>query len=86
LTSLRTLNKAMEYTCRRGWGRTQFIILGDFNWHHPMWDEDHNIQLFTHRNLDEAQILINLTMDWNLDMTLPKGIPTLEHSRTKNLT
>jgi hypothetical protein len=84
--TLSTLNDAMEDTRRRGRGRTRFIILGDFNRHHPMWDEDRNTSLFTRKNLDEAQILIDFTTDWDLDMALPKGIPTLEHSRTKNLT
>jgi len=42
----------------RGAGRD--IWLGDFNWHHPMWDNNTNIGLFTRANLDAAEELIEL--------------------------
>ena len=38
--------------------RTAHIWLGDFNRHHPMWDEPRNQHLFTTANLESAEELI----------------------------
>ena len=54
------------------------IWAGDFNQHHPRWDEERNCQLFTVRALDEAQLLIDILDEHHLDMALPKDVPTLE--------
>ena len=62
------------------------IWAGDFNWHHPMWDEERNSHLFTTNNLDAAQILIDLLADFSMSLALPKDIPTLQVIHTKNLT
>lgn len=59
---------------------------GDFNRHHPLWDDEGNNHLFTDKYLDQAQPLINLLSSFDLTMLLPAGIPTLEASRTKNYT
>lgn len=40
--------------------REQFIWLGDFNRHHPLWDEERNAHLFTRRALEAAQPLLDL--------------------------
>jgi hypothetical protein len=64
----------------------QRICLGDFNRHHPLWDDVKNTHLFTRQNLDEAQILLNFLAGHGLFMTLPQGLPTLEATTTKNLT
>lgn len=61
------------------------LWLGDFNRHHPMWDEARNNHLFTRAALDDAEKLIDLTQEFNMLMALPQGIPTLEHSRSRNL-
>jgi len=53
-------------------GVEHIIWLGDFNRHHPMWDEDHNAHLFMRTNLDGAQHLINVVIELNLKMALPK--------------
>src|SRR5271156_7145238 len=53
------------------------LLLGDFNRHHPMWDEERNGHLFTNANLDAAEELIELVADNRLEMVLPKDIPTL---------
>ena len=53
------------------------IWLGDFNRHHPGWDEEQNNHLFTRANLDEAQVLIDAASSYDLVMALPKGILTL---------
>lgn len=64
----------------------QIIWLGDFNRHHPLWDDERNTHLFTEEYLDRAQALIDLLSSFDLHMLLPEGIPTLEASNTKNLT
>lgn len=59
---------------------------GDFNRHHPIWDEERNHHLFTATNLDKAQTLLNAIAAFDLQMLLEQGVPTLEATRTKNLT
>jgi hypothetical protein len=44
---------------------THHIWLGDFNRHHPLWDEPRNEHLFTRRNLDLAQPLINMVSKYS---------------------
>jgi hypothetical protein len=62
------------------------IWAGDFNRHHPLWDDDRNHHLFTTNALNLAQPLLDLAADHNMLMPLPKGIPTLEHSNSGNWT
>jgi hypothetical protein len=57
------------------------IWLGEFNRHHPMWDDDSNVGLFTRANLDAAEGLIELVASWGMEMTLPKGIPTIKNTQ-----
>jgi len=57
------------------------IWLGDFNRHNPWWEDASNSRLFTHRNLDEAQILIDLLAEYDMDLALPPFIPTIINSR-----
>lgn len=59
------------------------IWAGDFNRHHPMWDEEGDDRLFTAKALEDAGRLIEILADHNLKMALPKGQPTLEHMVTK---
>ena len=60
--------------------------LGDFNRHHPMWDEEWNSHLFTAAALDLAQKLLDLLADFGMVQALPKDIPTLQSSSTGNWT
>ena len=60
------------------------IWAGDFNRHHPLWDDELDDRLFTPRALEDAGILIEILADLNLKMALPRGQPTLEHLVTKN--
>jgi ribonuclease HI len=62
---------------------THMIWAGDFNRHHPLWDDDRDVHLFTRQALREAEGLIELMADYGMEMALPKGIPTLQHMRTK---
>ena len=57
------------------------IWLGDFNRHHPMWDDDTNIGLFTRANLDVVEELIELVASRGMEMVLPKGIPTIKNAQ-----
>src|SRR5271155_4343362 len=60
------------------------IWLGDFNRHSPWWEDPSNSHLFTNRNLDDAQILIDLLSDYNMDLALPQYVPTIVNSRGGN--
>lgn len=64
--------------------RDHMIWGGDFNRHHPLWEEERNNHLFTTKALEELQLLIELLADYNMEMSLPKGIPTLQHMVLKN--
>jgi len=65
---------------------THMIWLGDFNRHHPCWDKPRNTHLFTRSNLNDAQILLDLVAEYDLQMILPKHIPTLRAMNSGNLT
>ena len=60
------------------------IWAGDFNRHHPMWDEETNEHLFTPQALEMADQLIDILGELGLEMALPRDIPTLQHMRSKN--
>jgi ribonuclease HI len=64
----------------------EIILLGDFNRHHPLWDDPSNHHLFTRSNLRDAQLLLDLTADYDLHMALPASTPTLISMATKNYT
>jgi ribonuclease HI/exonuclease III len=59
------------------------IWAGDFNRHHPLWDRDEDEHLFTRQAIRDAEGLIGLLADYEMEMLLPKGIPTLQHMRSK---
>ncbi|KAF5383195.1 hypothetical protein D9615_004913 [Tricholomella constricta] len=60
--------------------------MGDFNRHHPLWDEERNNHLFTTRNLNLTQQLLTLLGRNNMKMALPPQLPTLKAHGTGNLT
>src|ERR1700678_2478766 len=55
------------------------LLAGDFNRHHPLWDRDEDVHLFTQQANRFAERLIGLIVMYGLVMALPKGIPTLKH-------
>ena len=59
------------------------IWAGNLNRHHPLWDNDKDTHLFTQQATRAAEGLIEVIATFNLDMTLPKGTPTLQHMVTK---
>jgi len=51
----------------RGTGSHPRIVwLGNFNRHHPLWDEGRNAHLFTRSNLEKAQEIIDLAANYDL--------------------
>ena len=62
------------------------LWMGDFNRHHPIWDEERNAHLFTNTNLELAQPLLNMLGRHDMKMALPAFLPTLRAHNTGNLT
>lgn len=62
------------------------LWLGDFNHHHPLWDKECNNHLFTAAALEASGKLIDLVADYGMVQALPKDIPTLQSSSTRNWT
>jgi ribonuclease HI len=54
------------------------IWLGDFNRHHPLWEDHANQHLFSPDGF--VQPLLNLLRDYDMELALPPNIPTLETS------
>lgn len=64
-----------------------FVIwLGDFNRHHPHWDDPRDSRLFTNEAITAAEGLISALAEVGLDLTLPSGTPTHCHNVTKRWT
>ncbi len=86
-TALHAASRAVLNTILGGAEQPHHLVwLGDFNRHHPAWDDPTNLHLFSSENLRRAEHLITILDRHDLSMALPPGIPTLEASRTKNLT
>jgi len=70
-----TINWILQVMRTRVQGRsdmpnaTHTLWLGDFNRHHPLWDESHNTHLFT-----RVQELIDAITELGLHMILPKDL------------
>ena len=62
------------------------IWVGDFNRHHPHWDNPTDIRLFTHEALRKAEVLIGAVANAGLELALPPGIATHKHNVTKSWT
>jgi Endonuclease-reverse transcriptase len=52
------------------------VWLGDFNRHHPIWEDNKNEHLFEPN--DYIALLINLLYKHDMLLALPKGKPTLQ--------
>ncbi|EUC61565.1 reverse transcriptase from transposon X-element protein, putative [Rhizoctonia solani AG-3 Rhs1AP] len=59
------------------------ILLGDFNRHHPNWDDPSNEDLLTDQYIEAADPLVQLLSDHDLRMILPEHIPTHKHFVSK---
>lgn len=53
------------------------ILLGDFNRHHPLWDDPSNHHLFSQVNMNAAQPLLDILASHDLRMALLPSVPTL---------
>ena len=62
------------------------LWLGDFNRHHPHWDDPSDTRLFTRQAIHNAEILISAVAELGLDLALPPGIPTHLHNVSKKWT
>ena len=62
------------------------LWMGDFNRHHPLWDEDRNNHLFTPAALTSSQKILDILADYGLTQLLPKDIPTLQSTSSRNWT
>ena len=67
-------------------GTAHTIWLGDFNRHHPLWDDPNDDRLFTNEAIDAAEILIEVIADVGLVLALPSETPTHQHNVTKRWT
>jgi len=65
-------------------GTANVIWLGDFNHHHPLWDDPNNECLFTPEAMNAAEVLIEVIADTGLELALPSGTPTHQHNVTKS--
>ena len=63
------------------------IWVGDFNAHHPLWEEERNAHLCEPAEAQEvSQRLLELIADYDMQMALPKDRPTLQSTSTGNWT
>lgn len=82
--STTTLDQYIQEHRNEIYGTDKHVIwAGDFNRHHPMWDRDEDDRLFTSQATAAARDLIYMLSEWDMEMILPKGIPTLCHMRSK---
>jgi endonuclease/exonuclease/phosphatase family metal-dependent hydrolase len=59
------------------------LWLGDFNRHHPYWDDPRDTRLFTGSTAEAAEKLIEALADTGLELALLSGIPTHKYNVTK---
>ena len=64
-------------------GSAHLLWMGDFNRHHPYWDNPNDVRLFTNDAMSAAEKLIEVVANAGLDLALPSGIPTHKHNVTK---
>ena len=84
---LEAFTRTLSATSSRNETNTKPIIwMGDFNRHHPHWDNPNDTRLFTRSALDNAEVLISAVAGLGLDLALPPGIPTHLHNVTKKWT
>ena len=64
-------------------GNVHTIWVGDFNRHHPYWDDLGDDRLFTREATTAAELLIEAVAKNGLELALPWGILTHCHNATK---
>ena len=85
-----TINLLTDYTHRNASelvdtaaDKAHTIWLGDFNRHHPFWDDPEDTRLFTNEAINASETLIGAVAEAGLEMILPSGIPTHLHNVSK---
>ena len=87
IEELTKATKAYEASATRTPAQNKHILwLGDFNRHHPHWDNPSDTRLFTRDALRAAEKLIGAVADAGLDLALPPKVPTHKHNVTKKMT
>jgi hypothetical protein len=64
-------------------GEVHVLWVGDFNRHHPYWDDPSDTRLFTSDAIEVVERLIEVVADISLELTLPSSILTHKHNITK---
>ena len=80
--TIRKLRTYLDENARsiRPTGSDHVIWLGDFNRHHPMWEDLANAHLFIGANGEEyAEPLLELIAEHGMEQTLPRGLHTYRH-------
>ena len=67
-------------------GSAHVLWMGDFNRHHPYWDDPNDTRLFTNEAIGASESLIEAVAEAGLKLALPSGIPTHKHNVTKKWT
>ena len=60
--------------------------IGDFNRHHPTWDNPNDTRLFTREAIEAAEKLIRAIADLGMELALAAGTPTHIHNVTQKWT
>jgi hypothetical protein len=81
LTDYHRRNK--EVLERSPMGEAHIVWLGDFNRHHPLWDNPEDTRLFTNEATEATEKLIEAVVDAGLELMLPSGTLTHIHNVTK---
>ena len=83
VTQLEAFTQRVTSSGRSNENAKPVLWLGDFNRHHPHWDNPTDTRLFTRTAMDNAELLISAVASLGLDLALPPGIPTHLHNVTK---
>ena len=83
LTKFHRDNRVMIMGNNASMQNHHIMWLGDFNRHHPAWDNLDDNRLFTRDALAAAEVLIKVTNDIGLNLALKPGVPTHIHNVTK---
>jgi hypothetical protein len=58
-------------------GKAHIVWLGDFNRHHPYWDNPEDTRLFMNEAIEATEKLIEILADTGLELALPSRILTV---------
>ena len=76
-------HKQMDLLEKASQGSAHTLWLGDFNRHHPHWDNHNDTRLFTRNNIKATKVLIEAMAEAGLELALLSEVPTHIHNTTK---